>query len=284
MIYTALIGYPTQHSVSPQLFSCFARQYILDYAHIKIDLPPWEQSLEETVKSLRKLHFSGFNVTIPYKQEIIPFLDEVDEFASKIGAVNTVYRRENRLLACNTDAYGAKKSIENSLQRAVETKDKLLIFGSGGACKAIIGGLMEHCGEINVIYRSPQSVRTQDLQQRFGSRIQLHSLYSNKLNTLLKNSSIICNATPLGSIHQKGQNIIPLAIPPAGTSPKVFFDVVYKPLETAFLQEAKAAGHLIANGLEMMIYQGVKAFELWTGTSPDDISIQLARKQLEQLV
>lgn len=136
MIITALIGFPTKHSVSPALFSLYAGQFGLEYVHLKIDVLP--KNLKKTICSVKILGIRGLNVTLPYKMSIIKLLDIVDKKALKIGAVNTIVNKNGKLYGYNTDSYGAITSIKSHIS-SLNSK-KIVIFGTGGAARALISG------------------------------------------------------------------------------------------------------------------------------------------------
>jgi len=266
VIYTALVGYPTKQSLSSRLFQIYASSCLLEYAHIKIDVKPEESSLREIINSLKKIGFSGFNVTIPYKLEIMELLDEIDEFSKEIGAVNTVKVKSNKLYGYNTDYIGALKSIEKALGRVICSDDKAVVFGTGGAAKAVVGGLLKYTKKITVFYRSPQSMRTMDFLRRFSDKIDVLPLNSSKVNSKTLDANLVCNATPVGMRPNISATILPFDIKSLRENKikRVFFDVVYSPLYTIFLKQALDEGYFIGDGLDMMIYQGVEAFKIWT--------------------
>lgn len=283
MIYTALIGYPTKQSLSNQLFQLYAQSVFTEYAHLKIDVYPELFSLGEIVYSMKKIGFSGFNVTKPYKMEIINLLDEIDYFAETIGAVNTVKIKNNKLYGFNTDYIGALKSIEKALGREISSQDEAVVFGTGGAAKAVVGGLLKYTTKITVFYRSPQSARTKDFIGRFSEKINaILPVKMPEIQSIIFKANLVCNATPVGMTPNTSATILPFNLTILKQNPinRVFFDVVYSPLHTVFLKQALEANYLIADGLDMMIYQGARAFKLWTNFDVPTLSIQKARESL----
>ena len=282
MIYTALVGYPTKQSLSSRLFQIYAGSRLPDYAHLKVDVNPEESSLREIISLLKKIGFSGFNVTIPYKLEIIELLDEIDEFSKEIGAVNTVKVKDNKLYGCNTDYIGALKSLEKALGRVVCSDDEAVVFGTGGAAKAVVGGLLKYTSKITVFYRSPQSMRTIDFLRRFSDKVEVLPLNGSKVNSKTLNANLVCNATPVGMTPNISATILPFNIKNLRENKikRVFFDVVYSPLHTMFLKQAADEGYLVADGLDMMIYQGVEAFKIWTDFDVPASIVQEARDSI----
>lgn len=280
MFYTALIGYPTKQSLSNKLFQIYADSVALEYSHIKIDISPQTSSLSDVTESLKKLNFSGFNITIPYKMAIIELLDEVDNFSEQIGAVNTVRIRNNILTGSNTDHIGALRSIENALKRKVQSCDEAVVFGTGGAAKAVVGGLLKYTNKVTVIYRCPQSLRTKDFIERFSDKVSnIFPINSAEAKSKILSANLICNATSVGMTPNISQSIFCFDIKELRDKriERVFFDVVYNPLHTTFLRQAIEEGYLIADGLDMMIYQAEQAFKIWTDIDISESTVKRSK-------
>jgi len=229
----------------------FSRKYFLDkfknmgfnnYQYFNFDIP----EIEEFPFLLyhREDEFRGLNVTIPYKEAIIKYLDEVESEAQKIGAVNTIkVTEDNKLIGYNTDVYGFQKSIEPLLKNHHK---KALILGTGGASKAIAYAL----NKLNIAYK-------------FVSRIEQENMLSYEMldAEIMDDYSIIVNCTPVGT-HPNIENAPP--IPYQYLSNKhLLYDLIYNPAETKFLQKGKKQGASIKNGLEMLELQAEKAWEIW---------------------
>jgi shikimate dehydrogenase len=281
MIYTALIGYPTEQSLSNRLFQIYADSVPVEYAHLKINVDPKASLIQQTVNSLRVLQFSGFNVTIPYKMEILKLLDNVDAFSKEIGAVNTVRIQDDKLYGFNTDYIGAVISIENALNRKVALEDEVIVFGTGGAAKAIVGGLLNYTKKITVFYREPKSERTIDFIMKFSGKIDnILPTNASMIKSKLLTATIICNGTPVGMSPKISETVLPFNIRELRENLKerVFFDAVYNPLHTTFLKSAMEEKYLVADGLDMMIYQGVAAFKIWTSFDVSPSTIKNTRR------
>lgn len=276
MIYTALIGYPTKYSLSPHLFKIYADSIGIESAHLKIDVNANGDELQKSLNALKQLGFSGLNVTIPHKLNVIDYLDDVDDFALKIGAVNTISIKNGCMRGSNTDYIGAVKSIQNSVG-AISPTSKAVIFGTGGAAKACTAGLLQYIGNVTVCFREPESNKTSDFRARFSDNVQLISINDNRLKEKLMEADIICNATPVGMTPDNERSILPISTAALRDNPikRTFFDCVYTPLHTKFLMDAKKAGYGIADGLDMMIHQGIQAFQIWTDQR---ISEEIANK------
>lgn len=245
MIRYGLIGYPLSHSFSKQYFSRkFAQEAIADVAYELFPLT----HIEEFPDLLKQHpHLVGLNVTIPYKQQVIPFLDRLDPVAERIGAVNTIKiaPASGERLGYNSDYYGFKQSLESWLgKRPVK---QALVLGTGGASKAIVCAL-QHLG---VAYQyvsrhpSPKAITYEALRANYA----------------LANFPLIVNTTPLGmSPH-------PEAAPDLSyeqlTAKHFCYDLVYNPEETLFMTKAAQQGAQVKNGLEMLHLQAEKSWEIW---------------------
>lgn len=283
MEITALLGYPTAHSVSPRLFSIYASDLNLEYSHLKIDVAPG--NLERALLSVKNLGFSGLNITLPYKVRVIKYLDSVDEEAEKIGAVNTIAIRKGKMRGYNTDSYGAIRAIKDHTK--IFSKDAV-VFGTGGAARAIISGLLSAGAQVVVVFRKPKSPRTKGVIKNFKNRVKFIDIKdTSSLIKVISESDIVCNATscgmsPVCKLTPISYEVLKQASIIKGFSRKLFFDAIFNPYETVFLKNAKKLGADIQGGTEMMIYQGVKAFELWTGKAVDKKSIQKAKVVLKK--
>lgn len=272
---TCLIGDPVDHSVSDVMFQYFAKKTGLnDYHHLKFGVPADNKNnLKISLEALAIFDIAGANVTLPYKETIMKHIQVVDDFVKKVGAVNTVVNRQGVFYGYNTDSVGAVKAIVNKI-RPIRKSDRVMIFGAGGAARAIIAGISDLTGEITVLSREADAVRAKKLKNdfaRFKINIKLAPLSDSSIISTLKTSDIIINATPVGmypncrgtllrrahieSLLKTGMNI----------RNKVFFDAVFNPFLTDFLKLAAEYGGKICPGIYMMIYQGIAAFKLWTG-------------------
>jgi shikimate dehydrogenase len=283
MIITALIGLPTEHSVSPTLFSIYAKSSNLEYSHLKIDVQA--KDLKSALKAFKVLNFNGLNVTLPYKMDVIKYLDHVDKDALKMGAVNTIVNKKGKLYGYNTDSYGAVTSIKDHCK--ISSK-KVVVLGTGGAARALVAGLLaSDCKEVVVVYRKPKSIRTKRMMKDFKNRVKFTTYYEKNLAQKLAEANIICNSTSCGMAPKSTESPLSYEILKRTSlktdfSKKLFFDAIFNPYETLFLKNAKRLGADIQGGTEMMIYQGVRAFELWTGHKVDKKSVAEAKKVLRK--
>jgi shikimate dehydrogenase len=257
-----LIGCPVHHSMSPLMHNDAFHQLEIEAHyhafHVETD------KLEDAIKGLKALGIAGFNVTIPHKTAIIPLLDEVDEIALQIGAVNTVVNENGRLIGYNTDGFGFVRALREELGMEIKEKNILLI-GAGGAARGIYFSLA-NSGALNIDLCN----RTVDKAEQLISEGKLpvsSCAYSlEEVKQMLGNYDIIINTTSVGMYPNTNESPIMLTNLKKGA---VVSDIIYNPLETKLLKEAKRNGATIQNGIGMFVYQGALAFEKWTGVFPD---------------
>jgi shikimate dehydrogenase len=245
-----IIGYPIGHSLSPAMHnSAFAEKGInAVYVAFETEDP------EGALKGVRALGIGGVSVTIPHKSLVIPFLDEVDDMARKIGAVNTIVNNKGSLAGYNTDAAGALRALRKKV--SLDGKSCLLI-GAGGAARAIGFILSEKGVKVSICNRSAD--RGEALAKDLGCRfIPLDYIGDAK-------SDILINTTSVGMSPDIDQCLVSDNVLREGMA---VMDIVYNPLETKLLSIAKNRGCVTIDGLEMFIQQGVEQFKLWTGIEP----------------
>ena len=250
----AVIGNPVRHSLSPIMHNrAFSH---IGYNAVYLALPV--ENVAGAVSGIRAFGIRGVSVTIPHKVAIMDYLDEIDENAARIGAINTVVNREGVLHGCNTDAWGAVKALTEQSQVAGKTVG---IIGAGGAARAIGFGVISEGARVIILNRTRE--KGEKLAQVLGGEFQ-------PLTPALRlNCDILINTTPVGMIPDSGMSPIP---PKALTKEMVVMDIVYNPLKTKLLQDAEAAGCPTIEGTAMFVYQGVSQFELWTGKkAPVDV-------------
>ncbi len=282
MIFTALIGKPTSHSVSPKLFALYAKEFNLEYSHLKIDVEP--KDLSTSLQAIKKLNFNGLNITLPHKIKIMKYVDIIDPEAKAIGAVNTVVNKGGKLFGYNTDSYGAVATIKQWIKN-LKGKD-VLVLGTGGASRALVYGLLKEGAIVTVAFRNPKSIRTKSMFKDFKNKVKF---IENSESNLVKNTiacQIICNATSCGMNHELDQTplslkVLKLSAKSSDFAQKLFFDVIFNPYKTLFLKNARKFKAKIQGGTEMMIYQGIKAFNLWTGYQVSSKTVKSARNILK---
>jgi shikimate dehydrogenase len=260
-----IIGDPVQYSLSPAMQNAAFNSIGLKCTYIAFRVPKGE--LEESISSLRSANIAGFNVTIPHKVEVINHVDEVDTTAKKAKAANTVKNVEGIFKAYNTDVYGF---IEPLHKRNVSFSGMtILLLGAGGAARAVIAALSEENGIAKVIIanRSPRkALEIARIGASLGLECETTDFHS--VQQASARSNLIVNTTPIGTKTNGEDSIIDYE---HITKDSIVYDIVYKPVTTNLLENAKYAQAQIVYGYEMLLEQGAKAFEIWTGmTAPRD--------------
>jgi shikimate dehydrogenase len=259
-----LIGHPVEHSMSPTMWNPALQELGLDYVYIAFDVHP--DQLKEAVDAIRALGIKGVNVTIPHKEKIMNYLDEIDPFAQKLGAINTIKNEDGYLEARNTDARGAKRALLDA-GCAVSGK-KILVIGAGGVSRALCFILSEEAEKIILIDIIEEKAKklADEVKEKMKANIIGKQSTERTIEEEIASADILINATPLG-MHPK---IDATPVPKKMLQPDLFvFDVVYNPLETKLLKEASEVGCKTLGGLDMLVNQGVIAFEWWTGKTPN---------------
>ncbi|MDE2715883.1 MAG: shikimate dehydrogenase [Chloroflexota bacterium] len=271
-----VIGYPLSHTLSPVF-----QQAALDYHAIPVTYSAWPtppESLRETVKRLRGEDYMGFNITIPHKEQLLDLVDDVNEMARNVGAVNTVVNRDGVLTGHNTDTYGFVRSLKEKADFDPRGKSVLLL-GAGGAARAAAYALAAE-GVERLTIANRTVARGESLAEDVGS--VLEEIEAVSLENVSGDADLIVNSTSVGmaSGDSAGQTPIKAASIPRDA---LAYDMVYTPAETPFLRSAQEAGARVLGGLWMLIYQGAAAFELWTGKhAPVDVMYQAAQQAMEQ--
>jgi len=218
------------------------------------------KNVEEALKGIRGLGVKGVSVTHPFKTDIMPFLDKIEGRAKKIGAVNTIVNQRGSLIGYNTDCEGALEALEEKMNLKGK---RILLLGAGGAARAIGFGLKERDCQLIVINRS------RDRGEALSRELKCHFLPMSSLARMKAGeleADVMINTTSLGMHPRDGETPIPKRLLKEGMT---IMDIVYEPLETRLLREAKEKGCLTINGLEMLVRQGVAQFEIWTGRRPE---------------
>ena len=288
--HLGLIGYPIKHSISP-----YFQQAALDYYQLDIIYELWETTPEMLVPAVVKIkeHKNlGANVTVPYKEAVLPLLDEVDELASLIGAVNTIVKKGDRLLGFNSDAYGFIEALDKEGHFNPEGK-RVVILGAGGVARAVGFALVQKNANsliiINRTFRRAQvlanslaSYSTDSSSSLETAKTEIAALPWRSLSSeaTFSNCQLIINCTTMGMKHssQEGKSPLSLEVIPKGV---LVCDLIYNPWPTPLLELAQKAGADILCGLSMLVYQGAASFKLWTGReAPFDIMFSRAKEIL----
>jgi len=258
-----IIGNPVGHSLSPLIHNHLFDLLDLNFVYLAFEVKP--ELLQDAVYGIAALGARGFNVTVPYKEKIMPLLDHVEKNAQIIGAVNTVLIEKGRTMGYNTDVAGFKRSIsEAGFCAAGKT---VTVLGAGGAARSAIIGLIElGAKEVNIINRNEK--RTQAIIDCYNANgiNNIKNISVKDSYVAIRKSELIVNATSVG---MKGYLTNETPIPPEYFSAGMWVcDLVYNPIETMFLSEAKKRGCNIINGLHMLVHQGADAFKIWTKIDP----------------
>lgn len=256
----AVIGDPIAQSKSPEMHNAWYVEENVDATYIPVHVKP--EHLQQAIESFKLLGTSGWNVTIPHKQTIIPYLDELDELAAKMGAVNTVVlTAEGKLKGYNTDGPGFVKSLEEAIGTA-KRNEPVLIIGAGGAARGIAFAL-QLAGYTNITIANRTVEKAQQIigEMQAGQAITMADAEQN-----LANYTIFIQTTPAGM--STGDFALPFSLEkfPVGA---IAADIVYNPLMTPFLQAAEQKGATIVNGLGMFVHQGAIAYEHWLSSYPN---------------
>jgi shikimate dehydrogenase len=272
-----LIGHPVEHSFSPIMHNAAFKDKGLNYVYVAFDVLP--ENLKYVIDGAKALGIVGFNVTIPHKIEIMKYLDEVDRDAQLIGAVNTIKIEDGRAIGYNTDGIGARIALEEEIGKV---KDKnIVIYGAGGAARAVAFELAKD-NNLVIANRTVEKAEAlakeiaEKLNKKFGEEVKFAGLDVN-----LEGVDIIINATPIG-MHPN-VDVEPIVKAENMSKDMVVMDLIYNPLETVLLKEAKKANAKAINGLGMLIYQGAVAFKIWTGVEPNIAAMKDAiMKQMQR--
>lgn len=251
----AVIGNPIAHSLSPAMHQGGYRELGLEADYLRCEVEP--HALPQAVQGLKALGFTGWNVTVPFKEQIIPWLDELTPEALRAGAVNTVKVMEDgRLLGHNTDGKGFVRSIQEELKP--EKDMQVVILGAGGAAKGIAMALLPYQVKITLLNRTME--RAQQLAELINSRGGRAVAEAWGPGEWLKSAQLIVQTTSLGLKKEK----YPFSL--EGISPETLVvDIIFNPWETPFLREARELGCRTLNGAGMLLYQGALAWEFWLG-------------------
>ena len=263
-----VIGDPINHSLSPLMHNVAFKALGIDEEFKFVAQKVGINELKDFIKEVKEKNIKGVSVTIPLKIEIMKYLDLIDEVAKKIGAVNTVLNEDGILKGYNSDWLGVIKPLENITD--IKGK-KAAVIGAGGAARAIVYGLQTKGCKITIFNRSASTAK--DLADYFGCDYK-------SLNELedAKKMDIIINTTPLGMGEKKNETPVPKEFL---NENQIVFDTIYNPKKTRLLKEAKIQGANIIYGLEMLLYQGIPQFELYTGKKAP---AQVMRKALEEVL
>jgi shikimate dehydrogenase len=257
-----LIGHPVEHSMSPAMHNAAFEYMDLDYVYVPFNVSP--DNLEDAINGARSMGIKGLNVTIPHKIRVMNYLDEIDQTAGLIGAVNTIHFHKNEIKGYNTDGVGAVRALE----AVTPVKDKkVVMIGAGGAARAVAFQLiLSGIESLTLINRTVDKAKL--LKNEIETRIESNVSYGgfDILKEEVARTDILIDTTPVGMYPHIDDK--PVVSADLMHSKLVVNDLVYNPLQTNLLKEANKAGAVGISGLKMLIYQGVESFKIWTSQEP----------------
>lgn len=271
-VITGIIGYPLPHTLSPVMHNAVFKKYAMNWEYKVFETKP--ESVGSFIKTLKKEKIRGINVTIPHKHAVMPFLDKIDKAAAVIGAVNTVVNKNGKLTGYNTDYLGFGETLKKN---KINLKGKkVVMLGAGGAAHAL-------AYTINLLKPAKFYIMNIDIPmtERLIKKLKLKKvMYSDIAKTkekdaIISTADFIINATSVG----QHDNNVPYNIERLKKG-AVVYDIIYNPARTAFLKLANRKGARVFNGLDMLIYQGMHAFKLWTGRKSDYAAIKKALSKI----
>lgn len=256
----AILGFPLGHSISPQIHTRAFQFLKLSAEYTKIEIQP--SFFDERIALLKKENWRGFNVTVPFKERVLNFLDDVEPIACKIGAVNTIkVDEQGRWLGFNTDYLGFLKPLESDFRKIKSG----LVIGAGGAARAVIYGLLTNTMITRVVIANRTIERAallmDDLSEFLEADLSVFEL--KKIGQLNETFDLIVNTSAVGMGKLKDE--MPLDPIPFAHEKTIVYDLIYNPTRTKFLDRAEQGGLKTINGLPMLLEQAAVAFEIWTG-------------------
>lgn len=249
-----IIGYPVAHSFSPLIHQAGYKSLNIEDQYSYEALEVITDDLANFVDRIKKQHFHGISITIPHKETIMNYLDEIDPVAEEIGAVNTVLNKDGKLCGYNTDYIGVIKPLKKLIDPKAK---KAAVIGAGGAAKAFVYALKELGADVTIYNRTPSTAAA--LAKQFKCS---YSTLENQTN--IKQCAIVCNASSIGLAGSKTEGVSPVDQKYL-TSHQIVFDAVYRPLKTELIKNAESAGAKIILGVEMLLYQAFAQFKYFTG-------------------
>ncbi|MBI2619547.1 MAG: shikimate dehydrogenase [Ignavibacteriales bacterium] len=273
----AILGHPISHSLSPLIHNTAFELLGLDCRYETVDVEP--DDLKEKIAELALGEYGGFNVTIPHKETILPFLGKLEKEAKTLGAVNTVVRRDTTWTGYNTDVYGFRSCIEGYKDRMRGTE--VLVLGAGGAARAVVYALLGTVQPKGTTILNRTVDRAEDLAAVFGTMtgpgcLRAEALFQEDLQSLVDRSGTIINATSVGM--KPYTDASPLEEIKFGKHHLVI-DLIYTPGETTLMKAARTAGATAVGGFGMLLHQAAKSFSLWTGK---EMPLETVRQKVEE--
>jgi shikimate dehydrogenase len=267
-----VMGDPVAHSVSPAMHNAAFRELGLDYAYLPFNVGT--DRLAAAVDSIRTLNMVGMNITIPHKVAVIPLLDEVDPLAQRIGAVNVIHNKGGRLAGFNTDAGGFLRMLE---EHGIDARGlQVAVLGAGGAARAVCFALASRGADITILNRTAGKAAglAAEMEGYAGRAFEALEMNPANLAHTLAKACLLVNATSIGMVP--GVDKSPVSRELLERRHTVL-DIVYNPVKTRLIRDAEKVGAMTIGGLDMLVWQGASAFEIWTGRgAPLDVMLRAA--------
>lgn len=265
--YAAVIGDPISHSLSPEIHNYWIKKYNInaEYRAIRVK----KEELSDFIKNISKENLEGINVTVPHKErafEIVRNISDLNKEIISLSAINTVFLKEGRIFADNTDIYGFLENMNISQMNFISGKN-VMIIGAGGAAKAIISALISK--DVKKIFIANRTKEKIDALKEIFS-VEIEGIYLQEIEDYANNNVMIVNASSMGLL---GKNDINLNFEKISKE-IICYDIVYNPLYTKFLRDARNNGNKIITGLGMLIYQAAPAFKKFFGIFPEIENIE----------
>jgi shikimate dehydrogenase len=258
-----LVGHPVAHSLSPAMHNSVFKKLSIGYTYEAFDVKP--EDVIPFLDRCKDTSFLGLNVTLPYKVEVMKYIDNVSENAQLIGAVNTIKFEGTDVYGYNTDGIGCIKALSDA--GVLIDEKKILILGAGGAARAIAFQCIIDGAHVCISNRTISRAKglASEIKTRLGEKIRVLDYSKDALIEELDDIDILINATTVGMEHEIGDEIIPWEVLPSTIA---VMDIVYNPLETNLLRKARARGCKTISGVGMLVHQGAESLRIWLGIDP----------------
>ena len=259
-----VIGHPIEHSMSPLMHNAVIRELKLNYIYLAFNIHP--PNLNRAVEGFRAFDIKGVNITIPFKQKIMKYLDEIDPIAQRIGAVNAIKNNDGYLIGRNTDAEGGMKALSNAGYTI--SGNNILLLGAGGAARALAFIIAEDVNKMVIANRTEKRAvkLANEIKKNFGINVEGKNNSNGVLKEESKKADILINTTPIGMYPNVDKSPISAEFLHEDL---IVYDVVYNPINTKLIKNASEKGCKTIGGLDMLVNQGALAFEWWTNKKPN---------------
>ncbi|MBN1321891.1 MAG: shikimate dehydrogenase [Thermoleophilia bacterium] len=258
-----VIGHPVSHSLSPRIHNAAFQAQGLDLVYVAFDVPP--DDLPAAMAGVRALGMRGVNVTVPHKQAVVRYVDQISPLAERVGAVNTVVNDDGRLVGHNTDVLGFRKALRSLLPEGAQGR-RCLVVGAGGAARAVVAALFEDGAEcVWICNRTHERAVALCAAAATWGRTVCEVVPPDRLREVVLSTELLVNATSVGLAGSVKEFALPVDTVHSG---HVVVDLVYSNSATPLVNAARARGALTADGMEMLVMQAAESYSLWTGLTP----------------